>query len=88
MDKNDKGVKKLENTYESHIEFRFHAAKKDIMSQLDAVIKINLNLNEVCEELCTKYKIDEDTFKTWVQEQIPSITRVETESVVEEDDDE
>ena len=85
----EKAVKKLETKYDSHVEIRFHKAKKAILPQLDAVIKINLNLNDVCKELSTKYGIDPATFKHWVQEQIASIVTVEededaTEETVEE----
>ena len=78
--------KKVDTKYDNHIEIRFHKAKKAIIPQLDAVIKVNLNLNEVCDELCAKYELDASTFKGWVNDQVPSILHVEADDNVDLDD--
>lgn len=85
MEKDTK-VKKADK-YENHIELRFHNAKKAIIPQLDAIIKVNLSLSDLCDELCVEHEVSPTTFKRWVNDQIPSILHVESDDIDDDDDD-
>ena len=82
-----KAVKKLDSKFDNHVEIRFHKAKKAILPQLDAIIKVNLNLNAICDELSTKYEIQKSALTDWVQEQIPSLSAVTDDEDDEDDED-
>ena len=78
----------MDKSYDNHVELRDFEAKEAIFPQLRAVIKVNLNLNELCDELCEKHNISPTPFKKWVNQQVPSILHVEEDDVEDDIDDE